>query len=257
MKDNDNQQKQSYLIASLEKGLLILEMLSRHKEPLSLGELASLAGMGPSTATRYAATLMHLGYVRRDPGTKQFRLTPKVLSLGFALLRDMDLRTRVASHLLDAAQQLNVGAQCAILDGTEIVYIERIRMNTLIDLDIPVGSRLPAYCTALGKAVLAFMDQASVEKIINETNMIAYTPYTETNKAGFLRTLDDTRRRGFAINRQELILGRDAVAAPIFRNGKVEGSIGFSFPFDENHKDTFEAKLAQVLIDISKKVSLD
>ena len=211
--------------------------------------------MSPATAMRYVSTLVTLGYVVRDPNTKQYRITPKVLSLGFAFLRDMDLRTRVSSHLLEASRQLNVGAQCGILDGTEIVYVERIQMNSIVDLDIPVGSRMPAYCTALGRVILAFMDRAAAEEILDESDLVAHTPYTVTDKSALLASLDEISAQGFAMNRQELFLGRNAMAAPVFRSGAVEGAVGFSFPYQKEKEAAFEKNLVEVLKDISMKAS--
>jgi IclR family transcriptional regulator, pca regulon regulatory protein len=253
----DTKKDQPYFIASLEKGIMVLETLSRNKEPLSLVELAALTNTSPATATRYVSTLVALGYVVRSSATRQYRIAPKVLSLGFSLLRNMDLRTRVSTHLMEASRRLNVGAQCGILDGTEIVYVERIQINLIVDLDIPVGSRLPAYCTALGKVILAFMDRAAAEKIIEESNLAPHTPYTETDKSRLLASLVGIRSQGFAINRQELFLGRNAMAAPVFRNGVIEGAIGFSFPFQKQLEEEFEKNLVEVLKDISKKASLD
>jgi IclR family pca regulon transcriptional regulator len=253
---NHTKEDNPYFITSLERGIMVLEVLAQNKRPHGLVELASQTEMSPATATRYVMTLVSLGYVIRDPVTKQFRISPKVLSLGFSLLRDMDLRTRVSSHLLEASRRLNVGAQCGILDGTEIVYVERIQINAIVDLDIPVGSRLPAYCTALGKVILAFMDLDEAKRIIRDSKLVAHTPYTETNQAKLISSLEVIRKQGFAINRQELILGRNAMAAPIFRNGVVEGAIGFSFPFQKGKEACFEQNLVDVLKDISKKASL-
>jgi IclR family transcriptional regulator, pca regulon regulatory protein len=252
----ETEQDRSYFITSLQRGTMVLETLAQNQGPLGLVELAALTGMSPSTAMRYVMTLVSLGYVVRDPASKQFRISPKVLSLGFSFLRDMDLRTRVSSHLMEAVRRLNVGAQCAILYGTEIVYVERIQMNTIVDLDIPIGSRLPAYCTALGKVILAFMDPGESEGIIRDSDLVAHTAYTETNQAGLLASLEEIRKQGFAVNRQELFLGRNAVAAPVFRHGAVEGAVGFSFPFQREEEAGFEQKLVEILKDISKKASL-
>ncbi len=254
--EDSTEKDQPYFIAALERGTKVLEALAQNGGPLGLVELASVTGMSPSTAMRYVMTLVSLGYVVRDPASKQFRISPKVLSLGFSFLRDMDLRTRVSSHLMEAVRRLNVGAQCGILYGTEIVYVERIQMNTLVDLDIPIGSRLPAYCTALGKVILAFMDRSEAERIIMESDLVAHTAYTETDPAKLLASLEEIRGQGFAINRQELFLGRNAVAAPVFRHGTVEGAIGFSFPLQREGEEGFEQKLVDVLKDISKKASL-
>jgi len=163
-------------IYSLEKGLSILNLFSQLGPQLTLSELAKDANMGLGTATRYVQTLIELGYLIRDPSTKKYRLSPKILSLGFGLLKDMDLRARLTPYLSEINRELGVGAQCAILDETEIVYVERFRTRSLVALDLTVGSRLPAYCSALGRAILAFMDSKSVHRIVAKMDMAPLTP---------------------------------------------------------------------------------
>jgi IclR family pca regulon transcriptional regulator len=243
-------------IYSLEKGLSLLSLFSQLGPQLSLSELAKASIMGLGTATRYVQTLMELGYLSRDPITKKYRLAPKILSLGFSLLKDMDLRARVTPYLGEITREFGVGSQCAILDETEIVYVERFRARSLVALDLTIGSRIPAYCTALGRAILAFLDTDSMQRIVAKMDMAPLTPYTITNKRELFRELELTRKRGYAINVQELVLGQSGLAAPIFQREMVEGSFGFSFPQHLMKDEKFKATLIDRMKEIAHKVSI-
>ena len=152
-------EKSKPFISSLEKGLSVLSEFTPENPSLTLSTIARSNGMTMGTAHRYLLTLKKLEYLSQDPETKKYRLTPKVLTLGYTVLKSMDLRSRVLPYMIETMQELNVTTQCAILEGTEIVYIERVRTRDLVNLDLTTGSRLPAYCTSMGKVILAFMDE--------------------------------------------------------------------------------------------------
>jgi IclR family transcriptional regulator, pca regulon regulatory protein len=245
-----------HFIYSLEKGLSILSLFSQLGPQLTLSELAKAANMGLGTATRYVQTLMELGYLTRDPFTKKYRLAPKILSLGFSLLKHMDLRARLTPHLAETNREFGVGTQCAILDETEIVYVERFRARSLVGLDLTVGSRIPAYCTALGRAILAFMDGESMKGVVAKMDLLPLTPLTITNRDDLFRELEITRRRGYAVNVQELVLGQAGLAAPIFQGETVEGAFGFTFPHNLMTDEQFKGTLIKRLEEIADKVSI-
>jgi IclR family transcriptional regulator, pca regulon regulatory protein len=247
--------KRNY-IYSLEKGLAIIGLFSQLGPQLSLSELAKAANMGLGNATRYVQTLLELGYLNRDPLTKKYRLAPKILSLGFSLLKDMDIRARVTPHLAEITREFGVGSQCAILDETEIVYVERFRARSLVALDLTIGSRIPAYCTALGRAILAYLDANAMQRIVEKMDLAPLTPYTISNQKELFRELEQTRKRGYAINVQELILGQSGLAAPIFQRGIVEGAFGFSFPHQMMKDRKFKATMIARMTEIAQKVSI-
>jgi len=243
-------------INSIEKGLAILSTFSSQKPKLTLTELSKMNQMTLGTAHRYLLTLKKLGYVRQNEEDKKYYLTPKVLSFGFSALRSMDLRTRVLPCMIKLTRERDVTTQCAVLEGVEIVYVERVRSGDVVNLDLTIGSRLPAYSTAMGKAILAFMDQGECKKIVNEMNFTHFTPYTITNKKAFWKELQETLQRGYAINNQELALGLRTFAAPIFNEGKVEAAIGVSFPIHRTQGNDFELLLVREIMEIARKVSI-
>jgi IclR family transcriptional regulator, pca regulon regulatory protein len=254
--ENTPPDRSKKFIQSLRKGLLILEAFPKLGPQLRLTDLAQSAGLSLVTATKYVHTLSKLGYLDRDSSTKKYRLATKILSFGFSMLKEMDLRTRVTPYLTDVTKEYQIGSQCAILDGPEIVYVERLRSQAIVALDLTVGSRLPAYCTALGRAILAFLEPELVQAIASKMDMNKLTPYTVVNKDELYEELDLIRQRGYAINIQELVIGWSALAAPVFQGGTVEGSFGFSFPSQLMDDKKLSTSLINRMMEIARKVSV-
>jgi len=249
-------QKARNQIHSLAKGLAILRMFSS-KPAVSLSEIASAQFMSAGSAHRYLTTLYSLGYIKQIPDTKRYQLTPKILELGFNALKDMNLRKRVLPYLLEVSREFNITTACSVLDGAEILYIERVRSAELVNLDLSAGSRLPVYCTGMGKALLAFLPSELRETLIEKLELRPFTPYTITKREALKKELEDIRRRGYATCRQELNLGLESIAAPIFYNGKVEAAISFNLPnISPSKKNALEKGLVKRLLQITKEVSL-
>jgi IclR family transcriptional regulator, pca regulon regulatory protein len=253
MKQDD---RPRYFVYSLEKGLSVLQAFVKKGPDLTLSEIAQAADMVPPTATRFIRTLEDLGYVVRDGKTKSYSLSPKILSIGFSFIENLDLRHRVSSHLLEITKQMNVDTACTMLDGTEVVYIERFRSNSVVGLHLTVGSRLPAYCTAMGRAMLAFMDPEEASAVIDASDMQPHTPHTIIDKERLLERLEIVRKNGFAINKQELLLGMAAIAAPVMNGTRVEGSFGASFPVRLLEGEGFLEEIRERVLNTAKRVAL-
>jgi DNA-binding IclR family transcriptional regulator len=245
-----------YFINSLERGLSILHSFTSTDHGYSLSELAAINKISHATANRYIFTLKELGYLIQDPLTKKYQLTVKITAFASSLLRNMDLRSRLMPHMIDIRQKFDVATNCAILNNTDIVYLQRIRSSNFSEIDFTLGSIAPAYCTSLGKAILAFTDSAAACKIIDETQFIGHTPYTIQNKDQFLDELNLTKQRGYAINNQEMQLGLRSLAVPVFHGAKVEGAFGVTFNVNIEKDDAWHSSLIESIIDVGKKTSL-
>ena len=173
---------------SLERGLAILSSFNSDRPLIGVSELSRELELSRSTAHRYIATLAQLGYLQQDPDSKRYRLGPKVLDLGFSAINSMDVREISAPHLRQLSDETGHTVNLAILDGTDVVYIERCRTarpgQREIDLNLHVGARLPAYCTAMGKAILAFVPEERREEIIARIDFAPRGPNTLTDPAG-------------------------------------------------------------------------
>ena len=169
---------------SLERGLAILSSFNSDRPLIGVSELSRELELSRSTAHRYIATLAQLGYLQQDPDSKRYRLGPKVLDLGFSAINSMDLREISAPHLRQLSDETGYTVNLAILDGIDVVYIERCRTagpgQRDIDLNLHVGARLPAYCTAMGKAILAFLPEDRLEEIIEQIDFAPRGPNTLT-----------------------------------------------------------------------------
>jgi IclR family pca regulon transcriptional regulator len=210
---------------SLERGLAILSAFRSGRPLLGVSELGRDIGLSRSTTHRYVATLAALGYLQQDPATKKYRLGPRVLDLGFSAINSMELREVAAPHLRELSDATGYTVNMAILDGLDIVYVERSRSARAgqreIDLNLHVGSRLPAYCTSLGKVMLAFLDEADQKAAIAGIDFARRGPNTVTSRPAFLLELKRVREDGFAINNEELAYGLRSIAAPILSRDAV------------------------------------
>ncbi len=158
--------------------------------------------------------------------------------------------------MIGLRKDFDVAIQCAILNDTEIVFLERIRSGSFVELDFTTGSRAPVYCTALGKALLAFMDKAEALKIIDKIEFAPQTPSTITEKGHFIKELELTKQRGYAFNNQELVLGLKSYAVPVFNGNGVEGAFGATFRINREQPDGWEKTLIERMLDIAQKSSI-
>ena len=219
---------------SLERGLAILSTFGgSERATIGVSELSRALDLSRSTTHRYVATLTSLGYLRQDADTRRYRLGPRVLDLGFAALNSMGLRELSVPYLRRLSDETGFTVNMAILDGIDVVYVERCRTSRSgqreIDLDLHVGSRLPAYCTALGKALLAHLPKQELDELFPRMELVARGPNTITRKTALRSELARIRASGIAVNNEELAYGLRSVAAPIRdRSGEVTAALNLA-----------------------------
>src|SRR2546422_3979673 len=189
---------------SLERGLAILSAFKAGRPELGISELARELGLTRSTSHRYVATLARLGYLQQNPQSRKYRLGPRVLDLGCSAINSMELREISLPHLQQLSDETGHTVNMAILDGTDIVYIERVRSSRPgqrdIDLDLHVGSRLPAYCTSMGKVLLAYLPEADRRAVLDSILLTRRGPNTLTDLEALCEDLERVRRTGLAVN---------------------------------------------------------
>ena len=218
---------------SLERGLAILAAFTSEQPLLGVSDLSRAIDLSRSTAHRYIATLTKLGYLEQDAETKRYRLGPRVLDLGFSALNSMELRQIAAPHLQQLSDETGHTVNMAILDGADIVYIERCRSSQPgqreIDLNLHVGSRLPAYCTSMGKVLLAFVPEESLGSLLGEMDLLQRGPNTIADTRALAAELAEVRSSGIAVNNEELAYGLRSIAVPVrSRSGEVVAAINLA-----------------------------
>jgi IclR family pca regulon transcriptional regulator len=245
---------------SLERGLAILSSFHSDRPLIGVSELSRGLDLSRSTAHRYVATLAKLGYLQQDPDSKRYRLGPKVLDLGFSAINSMDLREIAAPHLRQLSDETGHTVNLAILDGADVVYIERCRAagpsQREIDLNLHVGARLPAYCTAMGKAILAFVPEGRLEEIIERIDFEPRGPNTLTNAKAFRAELARIRISGIAVNNEELAYGLRSIAAPIHsRANEVVGALNLAVHRTMVSMDELIARFGPAVTQTSRDIS--
>lgn len=203
---------------SLVRGLVILEAFTPVRQVQGISEIADRLGMSRSTAHRYMLTLTALGYLEQARD-RRYRLGLRVLDLGMSALSSSDLGERAESHLADLRKRTGYTASMAILDGAEIVYVGRARSfkrgQHEIDHNVRVGSRAPAYCTAMGKLLLASMPRSLQDEVVYEIALKRRAANTITTKKALRAELERVREDGVAVNDGELYDGLIAIAAGV------------------------------------------
>ena len=218
---------------SLERGLAILSAFRSGRPVLGVSELSREVGLSRSTAHRYIATLATLGYLDQDPASRKYRLGPRVLDLGFSAINSMDLREVAAPHLQALSDETGHTVNMAVLDGADIVYIDRCRTSQRgqrdIDLNLHVGSRLPAYCTSMGKVLLAGLGEEEQRAVLDRVDFDQRGPNTLTEREELLAELAHVARIGLALNNEELAYGLRSIAAPVTSgSGEVVAAINLA-----------------------------
>lgn len=234
---------------SLEKGLAVLQVFNAKRRQMTLTEIAELSGMGKSSAQRMIYTLEKLGYISKHPRTRGYRLEPKVLELGFSYL-DAQPLIEIANPFLAELTRLTGETSCLTESvGEQMIYIARFVSSSFVPIHMPIGSRIPMYCTASGRAYLSALDPADAEKKIEAMHRIAYTQHTETDVKKIVDGLTEVRQQGYAVNTEELFLGDMTIAAPISNShGKPVAVVHIVAPTSRWTREEAERKLAPALM---------
>jgi PcaR/PcaU/PobR family beta-ketoadipate pathway transcriptional regulator len=212
----DNKRESRYNIEALARGLDILELFTYDNPSLSLTEIVAILNLSKSTIFRILSTLETSGYLERDPGTRRYRPSLKVLQLGFTAINSLEVR-QVARPLLERlAQEVDETVSLCVLDGTRVVYVDRVRNRAIVGLVLDIGSHVPAHCTTMGKILIANLLPDKLDKFLKNTNFKKFTPRTITDRQTFLAELSKIRKDGFAVSDGELAIDLRAAGAPIF-----------------------------------------
>jgi DNA-binding IclR family transcriptional regulator len=236
-------------IGSLAKCFQVLEALNTAGRAVGLTELAQLSGIDRSGVQRIAHTLRVLGYLRQDPATKALRLSARMLEFGHTVLATDQVRERAQPHLEALNRRTGETVNLMELEGEDIVYVARWPSAHAVSVDLHVGSRLPAFCTAAGRAMLSRMDPADALARLKAARRTAMTQTTVTDIAGLRALLERAREDGYALNDQEAFVGDVSVAAPLVdAEGQPVGAINIAVPTPRWQMQDVLARLVPLLL---------
>jgi IclR family pca regulon transcriptional regulator len=230
-------------VQSLARGLAVLRSVAGDRPSATLAEIAARSGLSRAAARRLVLTLEHLGYVQG--AGREFRLTPRVLELGYGFLGARDLTDLAQPWMEQLAHRVNESCSMAVLDGRDIVYVARVSVRKVMTVSLAVGARLPAYCTSMGRVLLAGLPSDRLEAWLEKLDAQRYTSRTVVEPSRLLRIVENVRRDGYVWVEQELETGLCSLAVPLRdRAGQVVAALNLGMPF---HADAHRRAMQELL----------
>lgn len=189
----------------------------RVEDAMTLSEVAEKTGLARAVVRRFLYTLAELGYVTTDG--KYFRLTAKILDLGFAYLTSFSLPKLAERFLEEVTLETKESSSASVLDGQEIVYVARVQTRRIMSVSLGVGSRLPAFCTSMGRVLLAHLPAEVLQQYLKTAKFERFTEKTIVEPEALRKELSLVAKQSFALVDQELELGLRSLAVPVFSGG--------------------------------------
>ena len=238
--------RSSLFVGSTEKAFQVLHAFDGPQRHMTLADIARAADLDRSATQRLVYTLETLGYLKRIEGTRNYGLSSKVLQFSHSYLKANELIDKASPYLLDMSR--NLGETCNLheLDGHEVVFVARFPGRHLIHIDFVIGSRLPAYFTASGIAILSALPEEMRQDLLKRTQLEPLTPYTITDPDELQEQVRVAAMRGYSIQINQSVMGDISVAAPIIdEHGRAVAAVNISVPTTRWTKERAEAELVQ------------
>ena len=229
--DNIAPEDSPLFASTLARGLEVITAFRAGNPSMNLPEIAAATGITKSAAQRFAFTLEALGYLRKDPHSKRYQLTPRALSLGFGYLQTDSLIDRASPYLHQLNRECHESCNLSEPDGHEMVFVARFPSHNQVMIPMPLGLSLPMYCTASGRAYLSRLEPQACADLLRAMPRPAQTHATITDLETLQDKIAEARSEGFSSIEGEYFLGDISLAAPIVDAGGMPlGAINISVP---------------------------
>jgi PcaR/PcaU/PobR family beta-ketoadipate pathway transcriptional regulator len=249
-------EKDRNFVESIERGMNVFSFIVNSKKAVGITQISKALNLSLGSVQRVTYTLQKLGYLRKDEEIQKYSIGHNGLVLGLGIVKDLDLKRVAHPYLRELSAEIDETVNLAVLDGIQIVYLDRVKTGQIININLSIGSKLPVYCTSMGKSLLAFLPNDELVELLNKINLKPITPNTITTKARLLRELEKVKKRGFSVNDKELDIGLRSVAAPV-RNeyGTVVAAVNIAVPSSRVTFEELRTKFAGKVIHLSRVIS--
>lgn len=249
--------KSDLFVSSVEKAFKVLELYAETQTEMGLSDVTQHTGMGKSAAQRSLYTLCALGYLTQDLQTKAFRLSEKVLRLVGTPPDIENLKAKAKPILEQANVHYEETINLTLLEGTDVVYVLRFPSKHVLSVDISLGSKLPAFCTAPGRVLLAGMAEDEWKNILDHSDLMKHTVHTVTNRMKLETIIRKARKDGFAISDQESFVGDISIAAPVYdANRRVVAAVNMAVPYPRWEVSDVLMRLKPAVVECAERISL-
>lgn len=245
-----------YFLESLDRGLAVLECFDEQHRERTLSEVAQVVGITRSTTRRILLTLVDRGFLRQEG--RRFMLTPRVLRFGFSYLSGLALPQLAEPHLAKLAAELEETVSVTVLDGSDALYVARVRSPRIVRIAISVGMRFPAYATSHGRVLLSGLTADELDRYLETTELRAFTEQTLVDRDRLRAEILTTAERGWALSEDELELGVRGVAVPIRdRTGRIVAALNSSLQNIAHSGADVEARVVSRLQEAAQRIGAD
>jgi IclR family pca regulon transcriptional regulator len=244
------------MVMSVEKAFRVLAVFGNEQRTLSLSQVAFAAKMDVSSAQRFTHTLMRLGFLRKDSETKRFELTSKNLDLGYHFLRGQRLVNVAMPYLMHLSKETEETVNLTLPDDTQIIFVSRFMSRHMLNTDVIIGTRMPAYCTAPGIAILSRLPEEEALGILDRSNLVAHTAFTTWKREELLAKLSLSAKQGYATAFEEFYLGDASVAAPVLdARGRPQGAVNVAVSCSRYSRDEVIQRFAPLVVAAAHAIS--
>jgi IclR family pca regulon transcriptional regulator len=231
----------------------VLCVFSTEQPVLTLSEVARQTDLSRATARRLLLTLQRLGYIAVDG--KSFRLTPKVLDIGYAYLSSLAVSDLALPTMERLSEQVHESCSASVLDGSEIVYVARVPTKRIMTIALALGSRLPAVVTSMGRVLLADLPEDERHEVLHGTTLVRHTDRTIVDADQLDATLRRVHQQGWCLVDQELEIGLRSIAAPLHdASGRVVAAMNISTQAARVTIETMRAELLPALLEATREI---
>ncbi|MEG3002555.1 MAG: IclR family transcriptional regulator C-terminal domain-containing protein [Comamonas sp.] len=252
--ENEAQKPSDSYVQSFARGLEVIRSFSAQAPVQTLSEVAARTGMTRAGARRILLTLQTLGYVHSDG--KHFRLTPRILDLGFAYLSSMPLWSLAGPAMEGLVDAVGESCSAAVLDGLDVVYVLRVHTHKIMSTNLGVGSRLPAFWTSLGRVLLGALPDEQVQALMDRCPRSQFTQLTQTSDEALWASIRQTRSQGWCLLNQELEEGLISIAAPVRNSlGQTVAALNISGQANRTSAEMMQNQLLPQLLRTCDSIS--
>ncbi|MCG8479584.1 MAG: IclR family transcriptional regulator [Spirochaetales bacterium] len=244
---------------TIGKAVGIIQTIQRAKRPLSIKEIAEAMDFNKSSLHHHVKTLTALKFLQRDKETRKYDIGLGLVHAGLSYLRRIDVKERAHSYMEELSRNVRESVHLSVLDGDRMMYVHKVEADCrprTMRCSCFIGVKTDLHSTAAGKVLLAHLDRTALDHIVADLSMRRVTAHTITDRATLMDDLNVAKRRGYALNLQEHVLGMHAVAVPVRNHySQCIASISVACPIEAVSQETLETEILYKLQDTGRKVS--
>jgi len=242
-------------MTSLARGLAVIKAFSDHRRAMTIAQLSLKTGIPRAAVRRCLYTLKQLGYA--DSEANNFFLKPGILALGYAYLSSTPLTVAAQPYLNELSHRLKESCVLAVLEQNEVMYVARSHGSRVLSLALNTGSRVPAYCTALGRVLLGGLSAIQLDRYFASVNLAPHTDRTITSEQKLRDSLFEVRQRGFAVIEEEMEIGLRSIAVPVRgASGAIVAALGIGAQTARVSRDAIEDQFLPSLLNAANEICL-